>query len=172
MSRSSNPSIRGFVDSDLDMVRDLIQNTIDVCYSGFYSKEAVRFFKDWHCDENVLKDAKEGYMIVLKKDSRIIGTGTFVGDEIKRVFVEPAFQKHGFGYILMQKLEEKTLLASINIVKLDATLLSKKFYDSLDYVTLEETFLEVENSERLDYYKMEKSLTKERPEDAKGFYYR
>ena len=158
MSRSSNPTIREFVDSDLDTVRDLIQNTIDACYSSVYSKEAMRFYKDWHCDENVLKDAKEGFMIVLKKDSRIIGTGTFVDDEIKRVFVEPAFHRNGFGNILMQKLEEKALLAGIDIVKLDATLLSKKFYDSLDYVTLEATFVELENGKRLDYYEMEKSL--------------
>jgi len=129
-----------------------------VCYSDVYSKEAVRFYKDWHCDENVLKDANEGHTIVLEKDSRIIGTGTFVGDEIKRVFVEPAFQKYGFGKLIVQKLEGKALLAGVGVVKLDASLPSKKFYDSLGYVTLEKTFLEVENNEKLYYYKMEKSL--------------
>lgn len=75
-----------------------------------------------------------------------------------RVFVEPAFQKRGFGKLIMQKLEEKALSEGISVVKLDASLPSKKFYDSLGYVTLEETFLEVENNKRLDYYKMEKSL--------------
>jgi citrate lyase synthetase len=129
-----------------------------VCYSDVYSKEAVRFFKDWHCDENVLKDANEGYTIVLEKDSRIIGTGSVAGNEIRRVFVEPAFQKNGFGKVIMRKLEEKALLASIGIVKLCASLPAKKFYDSLGYVTLEETFLEVENNKKLDYYKMEKLL--------------
>jgi GNAT superfamily N-acetyltransferase len=161
MCKRCGITIRNFKSSDLDTVRDLIQNTIDVCYSDIYSKEAVRFFKDWHCDENVLKDAKEGHTFVLKKDSRIIGTGTIVGDEIKRVFVEPAFQKYGFGKILMQKLEEKALSTCIDIVKLDASIPSKKFYDLLGYVTLEETFLEVENCKKLDYYKMEKALINE-----------
>ena len=140
-------------------VKDLICNTIDVCYSSAYPKEAVWFFKDWHCDENVLKDANEGDTIVLEKDSRIIGTGTIVGDEIKRVFIEPTFQKNGFGKLIMRKLEEKALLHGVSIVKLDASLPSKRFYDSLGYVTIEETFLEVENGKRLDYYKMEKLLT-------------
>jgi len=158
MCKRCDITIRKFKSSDLDTVRGLIQNTIDVCYLDVYSKEAVRFFKDWHCDENVLKDANEGHTIVLEKDSRIIGTGTIVGDEIKRVFVEPAFQKNGFGKVVMQKLEEKALSAGIGVVKLDATLMSKKFYDSLGYVILEETFLEVENGKRLDYYKMRKSL--------------
>ena len=75
-----------------------------------------------------------------------------------RVFVEPAFQKRGFGKLIMQKLEEKAISQGIKIVKLDASLPSKKFYDSLGYVTLEKTFLEVENGKKLDYYKMEKSL--------------
>jgi GNAT superfamily N-acetyltransferase len=94
----------------------------------------------------------------LEKDNQIIGIGTLLGDEIMRVFVDPAFQKRGFGKLIMQKLEEKALSAGIDIVKLDASLPSKKFYDSLAYVTLEKTFLEVENNERLDYYKMEKLL--------------
>ena len=58
----------------------------------------------------------------------------------------------------MQKLEEKALSQGINIVKLDASLPSKKFYDLLGYGTLKETFLEVENRKKLHYYKMEKSL--------------
>jgi GNAT superfamily N-acetyltransferase len=158
MPKRCDITIRKFNFSDLDTVRGLIQNTVDVCYSDVYSKEAVRFFKDWHCDENVLKDANEGHTIVLEKDCRVIGTGTFVGNEIKRLFVEPAFQKNGFGKILMQELEKKAFLADVGNVKLDASLPSKKFYDSLGYVTLEETFLEVENGKKLEYYKMEKSL--------------
>ena len=161
MSKQDNFSIRKFKTCDLDTIRGLIQNTIDVCYSDVYSKEAVRFFKDCHCDENVLKDASEGHTIVLKKDSRIIGTGTIVGDKIKRLFVEPAFQKNGFGKILMQRLEEKAFLTGVGSVKLNASLPSKKFYDSLGYATLEETFLEVENGKRLDYYKMQKALINE-----------
>ena len=161
MSKQDNVTIRKFENSDLDAVSGLIQNTIDICYLDVYPKEAVRFFKDWHCDESVLKDAKEGYMIVLEVDNRIIGTGTVVGDEIKRVFVELAFQKNGLGMFLMQKLEEKALSAGIDVVKLDATLLAKKFYDLLSYVTLKETFLEVENGKKLDYYKMQKSLIEE-----------
>jgi GNAT superfamily N-acetyltransferase len=156
----SDITIRKFTPSDLDTVRALIQRTIDVCYSGIYPEEAVWFFKAWHCDDNILRDAKEGYTILLEKDRRIIGTGTIVSNEIKRVFVEPEFQKHGFGKLIMQRLEEKALSAGISIVDLSASLPSKKFYDSLGYVTLEETFIEVENGKKLDFYRMEKSLIK------------
>lgn len=158
MSDRRNISIREFRSSDLGVVKSLIDHTIDTCYSSVYPKEAVQFFKGWHCDDRIQKDAKEGYTIVLEKDNQIIGTGTIVDNQIMRVFVQPALQKRGFGKLIMQKLEEKALSEGISVVKLDASLPSKEFYDSSGYVTLEETFLEVENNKRLDYYKMEKSL--------------
>ena len=161
MSEQNDIFIRRFKNSDLDVVRRLIQSTIDACYSTAYPKEAIKFFKDYHSEENILKSAKEGYTVVLKKDNQIVGTGTIVNDHIMRVFVDPAFQKLGFGKVIMQKLEEKAFSTGLSVVKLDASLPSKRFYDSLGYVTLEETFLEVENGKKLDYYKMEKSLIEE-----------
>ena len=121
-------------------------------------KEVVQFFKDWHCGEKILKNAKEGYTILLHQDHRIVGTGTIVADEIMRVFVDPAFQRRGFGRLIMRKLEERAVSNSVNVVKLDASLPSKTFYDTLGYVTLERAFREVGNGKRLDFYKMEKAL--------------
>jgi len=158
MPEQNDIAIRVFEPSDLHAVKSLIYNTIDVCYSNVYCKEAVQFFKDWHCDDRILKGAKEGHTIVLARNKQIIGTGTIVGDEIMRVFVSPAFQRRGCGKIIMRRLEEKSISLGIKVVKLDASLPSKKFYDCLSYITLEETFLEVENNKRLDFYKMEKVL--------------
>jgi len=160
MSKRNNVSIREFKSSDLSVIEDLIRNTIDVCYSNAYPEEAIKFFKDYHCGESILKGAEEGYTIVLEQDDQIIGTGTLVDDHVMRVFVKPECQKLGFGKIIMRNLEAKALSQGISVVELDASLPSKKFYDLLGYVTLEETFLAVENGKRLDYYKMEKSLTR------------
>ena len=150
MCEQSGVEIREFRNGDLVNVKDLVYQTIDCCYPDFYCQEAVKFFKQWHHDDKILKDATEGYTIILEQGGRIIGTGTIVGNEIVRVFVESAFQKRGFGKLIMHKLEEKALSQDINIVKLDASLPSKKFYDLLGYVTLEETFVDLENNRRLD----------------------
>jgi GNAT superfamily N-acetyltransferase len=158
MSKRKSISIREFSSFDLGAVKELIYNTIDVCYSDVYPKEAVQFFKDWHCDENILKGVKEGYAIVLVKNGQIIGTGTLIGDEVVRVFVDPEFQRQSFGKLIMRNLEERALSLRISIVRLHASLPSKKFYDSLGYRTLEKGFVPVENAKRLDYYKMEKPL--------------
>lgn len=58
----------------------------------------------------------------------------------------------------MHTLEGKATLLGIDVVILDASIPSKKFYDYLGYVTLEEAFLEVENNQKLFFYRMEKSL--------------
>jgi GNAT superfamily N-acetyltransferase len=95
---------------------------------------------------------------VLDKAGRILGTGTVVGDEIKRVFVDPTFQKQGFGRRIVQHLEEAAALQGAKTVKLDASLPSKAFYDGLGYATVEAAFLPVENGRRLDFFKMQKPL--------------
>ncbi len=159
MSEQKNISIREFRPSDLAVVKRLILRTIDICYAEVYPKEAVQFFEDWHCDEKILEDANKEYTIVLEKNNQIVGTGTILEDEIKRLFVEAKLQKQGLGKFIMRKLEEKAASLGIDVIKLDASIPSKEFYDSLGYVTLEETFLEVENGKRLEHYKMEKSLT-------------
>jgi GNAT superfamily N-acetyltransferase len=150
--------IRDFNTSDLPVIKNLIDKTIDISYPAFYCDEAIAFFKHHHCEENISKDAEHGHTVVLEEDAQIIGTGTILDNEIKRVFIDPAFQKHGFGKLIMSNLEARASSQGIKLVKLDASLPAKRFYDSLGYQTLEKTFTEVTNGERLDYYKMEKLL--------------
>jgi N-acetylglutamate synthase-like GNAT family acetyltransferase len=158
MRKQDKIKIRKFKKQDLAEVRILIDETIDTCYSDIYCAEALRFFKQWHNNEKILGQAKEGYTVVLERNNQVIGTGTIVGNEAVRVFVSPEFQKHGFGKLIMYKLEERAISKGITALKLDASVPSRSFYNSLGYVTLEETFLEVENSKRLDHYKMEKTM--------------
>ncbi len=139
-------------------IKELIYNTIDICYLVDYPKEAIKFFKEYHCDENILKGTAEGWTVVLEENNQIIGTGTIIDDHIIRVFVNPKFQKRGLGRLIMRELEEKAISTGVRAIKLDASLPSKKFYDSLGYATSEATYLEVENGEKLHYYKMEKVL--------------
>jgi GNAT superfamily N-acetyltransferase len=158
MAKRKDIHIRRFRKRDLAAVKELIYNTIDICYSAAYPKEAIKLFKEYHCGENILKGAADGWTIVLEKNNRVIGTGTIIDDHIMRVFMNPKFQKHGLGKLIMRKLEEKAISTGVRAVKLDASLPSKKFYDSLGYATSEATYLEVENGKRLNYYKMNKRL--------------
>ncbi len=158
MAGEIGSTIREFQRADLPAVKALVYQTIAVCYPGHYCAEAVRFFVDYHSEEAILRDAQNGRTIVLDKASRTLGTGTLVGDEIKRVFVSPAFQKRGWGRRIMQHLEETAALAGVEVVRLDASLPAKTFYDRLGYTTVEPAFLPVENGRRLDFFRMQKTL--------------
>jgi len=159
MTKLKGIRIRRFRKRDLPAVKELIDNTIDICYLADYPKEAVQYFKQYHCDRNILKGAAKGWTIVLEKNNRIIGTGTIIDSHIMRVFVNPKFQKRGLGKLIMNKLEDKAISSEVNKVKLDASLPSKKFYDVLGYKTREKTYVKLENGKKLHYYKMNKGLT-------------
>ncbi|MCL5281963.1 MAG: GNAT family N-acetyltransferase [Planctomycetes bacterium] len=158
MAREIGATIREFQRADLPALKALVHKTIATCYPGHYGMEAVRFFLDYHNEEAILQDAQKGRTVILDKAGRILGTGTLVEDEIKRVFVDPTFQKQGFGRSIMQQLEEAATWQGTVIVKLDASLPSKAFYDRLGYITLGPAFLPVGNDRRLDFFKMQKTL--------------
>ena len=158
MAREIGSTIREFQRADLAALKSLVHKTITTCYPGHYGVEAVRFFLNYHQEEAILRDAGEGLTLVLDKAGRILGTGSMVGDEIKRVFVDPAFQKQGFGRRIVQRLEEAAAARGVKAVKLDASLPSKAFYDKLGYTTVEPAFLPVGNGRRLDFFKMQKTL--------------
>jgi len=139
-------------------LKSMIHRTIAVCYPGHYCMEAVRFFMNYHDEQAIRQDARAGCTVVLGRADRAIGTGTLVGDEIKRVFVDPMAQRQGAGRRIMRHLEEKARSLGIATVRLDASLPSKAFYDKLGYVTMEKTFLPLENDRRLDFFKMQRSL--------------
>ena len=109
MYKNSCFKIRKFKSSDLDTVRDLIHKTIDINYPSVYSDEAIKYFKDYHNNKNILKAAKEGYTVVLEKDNRLIGTATLIDGYITRVFVNPELTAVQF---VPLSVETKTPLAA------------------------------------------------------------
>ncbi len=162
MTTRDHPTLREFRGTDLFSVKSLVHRTIAICYPGHYCMEAVRFFANYHNEQAILRDAQEGNTLVLDRAGRIFGTGTLVGDEIKRVFVEPAMQKHGLGRLIMRQMEEKAASLGIGTIRLDASLPAKPFYDGLGYATIEVASLTVENGRRLDFFRMQKALESRR----------
>ena len=84
--------LRPFAQGDLDAVRQVILATIDACYCGVYPPRAVEFFKQYHCDANILDRAANGYTVVGECEGRVVATGSIIADHICAVFVLPAIQ--------------------------------------------------------------------------------
>jgi len=151
--------LRRFKKEDLEEMKRLIDRTIKVSYKEVYPDEAIAFFMEYHSEEHILDDAEKGYSIVVVLEGRIVGTGTLLGTNVRRVFVDPSVQRRGIGKRIMGELEGRAKRMGVETVDLDSSLVSKEFYDSLNYICDEETFISLENDQRLVYYKMKKRLT-------------
>lgn len=150
--------IRRFNKEDLQSVYQLIQNTIDISYQEAYPKGAVEFFKNYHSEEQILNDAAAGYTLVAESNDEIVGTGTLCGTHIQRVFVSPLHQHRGIGKTIVQGLERKASVEKPTILYLEASLVSRQFWESLGYVIQKEDYIPVEKDQELHYYNMKKSL--------------
>ncbi len=150
--------VRGFRLADLENVKELINRTIDVCYKGYYCNEVMEYFDMYNWDGNILKVARDGYIVVVEKQGKIIGTGSVVGDVISRVFVDPGQQRQGLGKMIMSELERQAATNGVKVARLRALANARKFYESLGYVTVDKGLVKVDNGGCLEYYQMEKKL--------------
>jgi ribosomal protein S18 acetylase RimI-like enzyme len=148
--------VRRFQKKDLDAVFELIQNTIDVSYRKVYPPEAIEFFKEFHNKETILKDSAAGYTVVAERNGEILGTSTLIDSHIQRTFVNPVCQRLGIGGMLAQELERKASLKKSSHITLEASIVSRHFWEARGYIMQEETFIPVKNGQKLVYYKMSK----------------
>lgn len=165
MRDRKNIRLREFRPADLAPVQEFLFKTIDVSYTKVYSPSAIQHFKDHHTTEEILHDAKEGYLVVLESDDGIIGTGTLLGNKVTRVYVKPEDRRCGFGKRIMNVLEQHARHNGLRTVLLYSSVVAKPFYESLGYRIEAQKSVQMEDGEHLEYFHMVKCL-KENPGDS------
>ena len=150
--------VRRFRKKDLDAVHRLIIKTIEISYHNIYPAEAIEFFKEFHSKENILKDAMAGYTVVAERSGEILGTSTLIKNHIQRTFVDPGCQGQGIGGKLAQELEKRASFENPECITLEASLVSRKFWEGRGYKMLGETFIPVKNGQKLIYYNMSREM--------------
>ena len=153
--------IRKYSNEDLERLSFIVCATIKKSYLKFYSPEAIEYFLELHSKENMKKDIPKGFTCMLESEGKIIGTGSIVGNEIKRVFILPEYQGKGYGKKIMTIIEGAAINQGIRKVELCASLPSKDFYLALGYKIVRSTHFLVNNNKKLEYYDMEKNLAGE-----------
>jgi GNAT superfamily N-acetyltransferase len=154
----NNVKVREFKKEDLSKAKKLIDRTIDANYSH-YPTEFIGYWKNnLHSKTSILKDSICGFILVVESEEKIVGTGTLLGSEISRVFVDPIYQRKGIGKLIMIILEKQAIGKGVDVVHLTSTAASKRFYDSLGYLTLEGKVFSLEYTQEIGYYQMSKSL--------------
>ncbi len=147
-----------FNPKDIEELYCFIVDTIKVSYFGYYPEEAINHFIEYSNSKDILDDARNNYVIVIRNDGKIVATGTLRYSHVKRVFVNPHYQGKGLGKLIMNSLEQKAKENNIKLIELHSSLFAKQFYDSLDYKMFKIGKVAVDNGELLYYQRMAKRL--------------
>jgi len=150
--------IREFKEDDLEAVHKLVIKVVDTCYQGVYPAGALVLYKNFHCRENILNDTRSGYCVVAENSGEIVGTGTLLNDWVRRVYVDPDYQKAGIGGMIYQSLEKRALEIQVPHLRLSASLIAREFWESQNFVFMREENIPTPNDEKLSFYLMSKVL--------------
>lgn len=150
--------LRVFWLDDLEAVKKLIDDTIEISYLEYPEEYRKHMMEDHHSKKRILNEAREGYTLVLEYNGTIIGTGTLLRSNILGVFIHPSHQRKGFGKLIMQKLEEQAILNGENIIILTSTPISHRFFESINYTILEEHYFMAGTDKKFWYYRMTKEV--------------
>lgn len=142
---------------NLEVVKDIVYNTILKIYPDYYPKEVVDFFLNHHNEENIIKDIQTGSLYLLSKDNKFIATGTIEGEYMNRVFVVPEYQGRGYGSQMMNFLESK-IATNHNRICIDSSLPAFDMYLKRGYKPIDYNKEVVENGKVLCYAVMEKKI--------------
>lgn len=138
----------------------LVHNTIMIVYPQYYPEKVADFFCGLHCEENIRKDIEKGKVGVVYSGERLVGTGSYDGNHITRVYVAPEFQRQGYGSFIMEQLEVRIGQCHDEII-LDASLPASRMYERRGYKTLRHERIDVGGGVMLVYEVMKKE-SKER----------
>ena len=156
---ASNKRLQLFAEgTDLIGTRKLIHKTIEACYYAYYDEPVVRYFQEFHNDENIRERAKNGLTLVYLVDNKIIGTGSLTGYRVNDLFVDPALHGRGIGKRIMYSLLCEAEKQNIRNLQLLATPGSEGFFSHLGFQTVSEEKILIENIFPLDFSVMEKKL--------------
>jgi len=151
-------TLREFRPADLDEVHALVARTIEASYAGVYCRTAIDHFHEHHARDAIVKDAAEGYTLVLEADGSIVGTGSLVGAYIGRMYVAPEHQGRGFGGRILEALEARARAGGVETINLAASIPARRFYEREGYRLVAQRAHEFPDGERLDWFEMAKVL--------------
>ena len=141
--------------SVLDEVYELVQDTVQICYSKYYSAGVVDFFRMHHSKDVIAADINAGKVYGVYVDDVLIGTGTVFENHITRVFVKNSEQGKGYGSYIFDMFERK-IFGFFDTVVIDASLAAVRMYDKRGYKTVCHEEIDCENGSVLVYDVMEK----------------
>lgn len=144
-------------EKDIDIVDNIVSESIKTTYSEYYPQEVVEFFLKIHRRENILKDLMLDSSWILYDGDKAVGTGCVKDDHISRVYILPECQGKGYGRAIMDLLESQ-VSPEYSSVYLDPSLPGVGFYQKRGYATIKHSQCTLDSGVVFDHDVMEKKL--------------
>lgn len=138
-------------------VHELILSTIDTLNSKDYLPETIKIMKAWQNEESLKKKFSEGTYYLAIDDSKVVGVGGLVKEEISTMFVNPTYNGKGIGGTILKMLEDKAREKGIKKLSLGSTLTAHPFYNKCGYKTIKRAIHKLDGN-NFEAYEMEKEL--------------
>ena len=154
-------TLRAATPGDSDAIVRLVQETISSVYPRYYPDAAVDAFIELHSAAAISADVAAGKVMVAESAGGIVGTGTFDGQHISRLFVAASLQSRGIGSALLDRLESE-IARSSDVAVLESSLPACSLYERRGYRTVSRGTWEVPSGSALSSFLvwevMEKAL--------------
>lgn len=154
----SDVMIRLATVDDLKDVYRIVVSSIETIYPKYYPAGAVDLYLYYHNSDNIENDIIENKVYIICDNGSVIGTVTISENDISRLYVDPDYQKHGYGTLLLD-FAERIISEKYDRAVLDCSLPAKNLYLKRGYKEINFNSLKAENGDYLCYDTMEKILS-------------
>lgn len=140
---------------DLNEVNRIVVSSIKSVYPKYYPIVAVDLYLNYHNIDNIMNDITDNKVYVVCNNDLIIGTVTIKENDISRLYIDPDYQNHGYGSMLLD-YAEKIISEKYDSAVLDCSLPAKSLYLKRGYKEIYYNSLQGDNGDFLCYDGMEK----------------
>ena len=113
-------------------------------------------YLNYHNFDNIKNDITENKVYIICDNGLVIGTVTIFKNDISRLYVDPDYQKQGYGTLLLE-FAEKMISEKYDRAVLDCSLPAKSLYLKRGYKEINYNFIKADNGDFLCYDTMEKN---------------
>ncbi|MGC3939933.1 GNAT family N-acetyltransferase [Roseobacter sp. EG26] len=124
-------------DTDAVMLSRLIKRTIRTSNSKDYDQQSIDLLCAIFEPERIVERIRNELIFLCFLGADLVGTVGLKRDYLRSLFVDPNYQKQGFGKMLVENMEGIARKNAISEIMLHSSLTAQNFYAALGYEYLE-----------------------------------
>jgi putative acetyltransferase len=133
---SSSMEIRLFNAEDANSVLQIRKKNLELSDKKDYPEHITQTMIKTLSNEKLIEVSKKSNRIILVAviDSKVVGSGCLVDDNVRLMFVDPDFHHKGIGSELLRRIEKLAIEKGISKLYLKSSLPAEEFYARFEFV--------------------------------------